>query len=109
MHGKKNSILKINGLTQVFASRTGDIKALENISFEVEEGDFVTLVGPSGCGKSTLLFIIGGLLESTYGTILLYDEPVVKPKPDTISFIFQETSLLPWKNAVQSPAYIEVP
>lgn len=105
MHGKKNSILKLNGLTQVFASRTGDIKALENISFEVEEGDFVTLVGPSGCGKSTLLFIIGGLLESTFGTILLYDEPVVKPKPDTVSFIFQETSLLPWKNAVQNVCF----
>ena len=105
MSEEKQSILKIIGLTKVFSSKTGDVKALDNISFDVEEGDFVTLVGPSGCGKSTLLYIIGGLLESTYGKIFLYDEPVVKPKPDTISFIFQETSLLPWKNAVQNVCF----
>ena len=105
MSEDKQFILKIIDLTKVFSSRTGEIKALDNISFNVDEGDFVTLVGPSGCGKSTLLFIIGGLIESTCGKIFLYDEPVVKPKPDTISFIFQETSLLPWKNALQNVCF----
>lgn len=105
MRSGDSCIVKVKSLTKVFETRTGDVKALENISFEVEEGDFVVLVGPSGCGKSTLLFLIGGLHGYTEGEITLYEERVTGPNPDIISFIFQETSLLPWKNALQNVSF----
>jgi NitT/TauT family transport system ATP-binding protein len=86
----------------VFLSKTGEVKALEQINMQVTEGSFVTIVGPSGCGKSTMLFIIGGLLEYLEGEIYLFDKLVKKPNPDIVSFIFQETSLLPWKNSIEN-------
>jgi len=104
-NGKVPIVLKVTNLNHIFSSRTGKVKALEEVSFEVEEGDFVTLVGPSGCGKSTLLFIIGGLLPYTSGEILLYGEKVIGPKPNAISFVFQDTSLLPWKTAVENVSF----
>ena len=60
-------VVSVKNLSHVFSSRTGEIKALENISIEVQKGEFITLVGPSGCGKSTALLIIGGLLEYQEG------------------------------------------
>jgi NitT/TauT family transport system ATP-binding protein len=94
--------LLIKSLNHVFLSKTGKVKALEQINIEVDEGSFVTIVGPSGCGKSTLLFIVGGLLEYLEGEIYIYGKLVKKPNPDIVSFIFQETSLLPWKNSIEN-------
>jgi NitT/TauT family transport system ATP-binding protein len=94
--------LVIKNLNHVFLSKTGKVKALEQINMEVSEGSFVTIVGPSGCGKSTLLFIVGGLLEYLEGEIYIYGKLVTKPNPDIVSFIFQETSLLPWKNSIEN-------
>ena len=68
----------------------------------MREGEFITFVGPSGCGKSTLLFIIGGLLKYENGKVYLYDKPIQKPDPKLISFVFQEASLFPWKNAIEN-------
>ncbi|MDE2473858.1 MAG: ATP-binding cassette domain-containing protein, partial [Alphaproteobacteria bacterium] len=77
----------------------GDLRrvmALENISFTVERGEFVTLLGPSGCGKSTLLNVIGGLVEPSQGTVLIDDSPVTKPMPEHMAYVFQESTLFPW-------------
>lgn len=72
------------------------VAALENVSFAVERGEFVTLLGPSGCGKSTLLNIIGGLAEPTGGAVLVDNAAVKKPLPDRIAYVFQESTLFPW-------------
>ena len=77
----------------------GDLRrvlALDNISFAVERGEFVTLLGPSGCGKSTLLNIIGGLVQPTQGAVIVDDSPVTKPMPEHIAYVFQESTLFPW-------------
>ncbi len=70
--------------------------ALDNVSFEVTAGEFITLLGPSGCGKSTLLNIIGGLLEPSEGSVEVHETVVRKPLPDQIAYVFQENTLFPW-------------
>ena len=76
--------------------------ALEDISFNVSEGQFVSLVGPSGCGKSTLLRMIAGLGPITSGSILVEDLPpdrARKEKADT-AFVFQDATLMPWRSVL---------
>lgn len=70
------------------------IKAIAEVSLDIGEGDFVSLVGPSGCGKSTLLRIIANLLQPTVGSIAW---PRGRPE---IGFVFQEPTLMPWADAL---------
>ena len=56
-----NDVLKLKGISKTYQAKNGEIEALRDISFEVHEGEFVSIIGPSGCGKSTLLSIIAGL------------------------------------------------
>ncbi|GAA3952876.1 ABC transporter ATP-binding protein [Allohahella marinimesophila] len=69
--------------------------ALDDLSFEVERGEFIVLLGPSGCGKSTLLYMIAGLESTSSGTIECDKLPVTGPDSDR-GMIFQEASLYPW-------------
>ena len=76
--------------------------ALEDISFDVFEGQFVSLVGPSGCGKSTLLRVIAGLGPISAGTVLvegLSPDRARKERADT-AFVFQDATLMPWRNVL---------
>jgi len=76
--------------------------ALDDISFNVSEGQFVSLVGPSGCGKSTLLRMIAGLGPITSGSILVEDLPpdrARKERSDT-AFVFQDATLMPWRSVI---------
>ncbi|HEX5278979.1 MAG TPA: ABC transporter ATP-binding protein [Micropepsaceae bacterium] len=90
--------IAVRNVTQNYGA-PGDVRrvvALENISFAVERGEFVTLLGPSGCGKSTLLNIIGGLVQPTQGAVLVDGSPVSKPMPEHVAYVFQESTLFPW-------------
>ena len=58
-------LLKIKNISKTYQSKNGEIEALKNINFNVNKGEFVSIIGPSGCGKSTLLSIIAGLEEKT--------------------------------------------
>ena len=71
---------------------------LDRIDLLVESGTFVTLIGPSGCGKSSLLMCMGGLQPASGGSIALGGTPMASPEPSKISYVFQDYSLLPWKN-----------
>lgn len=62
-------ILKLEKVEKNYQALNGEVKALEDITFSVYEGEFVSLIGPSGCGKSTILSIIAGLEEKTAGKI----------------------------------------
>lgn len=72
--------------------------AIEDISLELHDGEFLVLVGPSGSGKSTLLDLLGGLTEPTSGTILLDGRPITGPGLDR-GIVFQQYTLLPWRTA----------
>jgi NitT/TauT family transport system ATP-binding protein len=72
------------------------VLALEDVSLEVREREFVALLGPSGCGKSTLLYLIGGFLPVEGGRIAIDGKPVAAPGPDR-GIVFQHFALFPWK------------
>ena len=89
------SKLSIDRVSKRFSTGTGDILALDRVSLQVDEGEFVCLVGPSGCGKTTLLNIIAGLEMPDSGTVLADGKPVTGPGRDRL-VMFQESALFPW-------------
>ncbi len=92
-----NLAIDVRDVSMIFPGKGSgeEIRVLENVSLQVEHGEFVCIVGPSGCGKSTLLNIIGGFLEATDGEALVESEPVNGPDPRRI-FVFQENGVFPW-------------
>ena len=72
-----------------------EVVALDQVDFDVAEGEFVALLGPSGCGKSTLLNLVAGFETLSEGTLTFDNAPVTRPGPDR-GVVFQEASLLPW-------------
>lgn len=92
-----NSKLEVQGLSYSYHSMDGETKALSNISFQVEEGEFLAVVGPSGCGKSTLLSILCGLLVPEEGSVLIDGEPVKGGSPK-IGYMLQRDHLFEWRD-----------
>jgi NitT/TauT family transport system ATP-binding protein len=80
------------------------VLALEDISLEVRDREFIALLGPSGCGKSTLLYLIGGFLPVEKGRISLDGKPITAPGPDR-GIVFQHFALFPWKSVRQNVLY----
>ena len=89
--------------TKYYATRSGSVHALEDVSLEVREGEFLCILGPSGCGKTTLLWCMAGLHALTSGEIRLGIEPITQPHPQ-IAMIFQDANLLPWRNLLKNIA-----
>jgi NitT/TauT family transport system ATP-binding protein len=81
-----------------------DVLALEHVSLEVQEHEFLALLGPSGCGKSTLLYLIGGFLPIESGRIAADGKPVKGPGPDR-GIVFQNFALFPWKTVRRNVLY----
>ena len=92
--------VRVENLTKAF----DDLLVLDNVSFEVKEGDFLCIVGESGCGKSTLGRTILKLIEPTSGQILIDGVPA-DPHKHNISFVFQEPSAFPWLTTQQNLEY----
>jgi NitT/TauT family transport system ATP-binding protein len=88
--------LSLRGVGKSFRSTGGDVvRALEDVTFDVEVGEFVCLIGPSGCGKSAILNLLAGLDRPDEGHVLLDGRPVQGPGPDR-AVLFQEPALFPW-------------
>ena len=96
-------MLEVENFTKYY----GDLCAVEDLSFHIDEGEFVTLLGPSGCGKSTTLHAIAGLVEPTDGRILLRGEDVtdLPPEKRNIGMAFQSTALFPHMTVRENIAY----
>ena len=93
--------LSIDNVSRRYQSRNGDVLALDSISLDVADGEFVVLVGPSGCGKSTLLNILAGLDKADDGEIRENGKKINGPGRDR-GVIFQEGALFPWLTAQQN-------
>src|SRR2546421_5293376 len=89
------SKLAIEGVSKNFRSASGDVLALDRVSLNVAEAEFVCLVGPSGCGKSTLLNIIAGLEKPDCGQVFADGKPITEPGRERM-VMFQEPALFPW-------------
>ena len=92
--------VRVENLTKAF----DDLLVLDNVSFEVKEGDFLCIVGPTGCGKTTFLNLLTKLIEPTSGQILIGGVPA-DPHKHNISFVFQEPSAFPWLTTQQNLEY----
>jgi NitT/TauT family transport system ATP-binding protein len=97
--------MAIRDATKFYQTKTGAVHALDNVSLDVREGEFLCILGPSGCGKTTLLWSMAGLHALSGGEIRLGNELIVKPHP-AIAMIFQDANLLPWRNLQKN---IELP
>ena len=89
-------MIDLQHVALTYQSPDGEVEALRDISFQMEEGEFVSIVGPSGCGKSTLLSLIAGLERPTAGRILVDGEAVRSPTPK-VGFMPQQDQLFPWQ------------
>ena len=98
-------IIAIDHVSQRFQTKARrDHLALSDISLDIEEGAFVSILGPSGCGKSTLLYIVGGFVSPTEGAASMKGQPIKGPGPER-GPVFQEFALFPWKNVLGNVMY----
>jgi NitT/TauT family transport system ATP-binding protein len=93
--------LTLRNVTKRFEGASGQVTALEDITLDVREGEFLAVVGPSGCGKSTLLSLLAGLEQTNEGQIRIGDAPVVAPGRDRL-VMFQQDALFPWLNVLEN-------
>lgn len=92
---ERNIKVKIDNVRKVFNTRNGEMVALNGVSLDIMENEFICVVGPSGCGKSTLLNIIAGLSEATSGTVYCDGKEVTGTGTER-GVVFQQYALFPW-------------
>lgn len=90
-----NAAIDVRGMTKWFFGAQGRIVAVDNVSFQVRPGEFVSLVGPSGCGKSTILQCIGGLDAPQVGEVVCAGQKITGPSRE-IGYMTQQDNLFPW-------------
>jgi NitT/TauT family transport system ATP-binding protein len=98
------TILTAEDVSVHFETPEGPVTAVDNVSFSVRHGEFLSIIGPSGCGKSTLFNVIGGLLSQHEGTVRVAGETISGPHK-SIGMVFQEESTFPWRNVTDNVAF----
>jgi NitT/TauT family transport system ATP-binding protein len=93
--------LRIDGVGRRFVGPEGVVTALDGVSLDMRDGEFVSIVGPSGCGKSTLVMLVAGLMAPTAGRITINGRPVDRPQTD-LGIVFQSPVLLAWRRALDN-------
>lgn len=92
-------VYQVRGLSKTFTRR--GVKALSNVSFDLPQGSFTSVIGASGCGKTTLLKIMAGLVSPSEGSVMLAGKPVLGTRDD-IGMMFQKPVLMPWKTTIEN-------
>lgn len=95
------SFLMLDNVTHYYFSKSGYTKSLDEISFTVEQGEFVSIIGPSGCGKSTILSLIAKLIKQTEGEIKIKGQSL-SASPVHIGYMLQQDYLFPWKTIMEN-------
>jgi NitT/TauT family transport system ATP-binding protein len=96
--------VRVDGVGKRYAGTSGPVQALDGISFDVADGEFVCIVGPSGCGKTTLFRVIAGLEPATTGRVVLDGDRVDGPSTD-LGLVFQEYHLFPWRTVADNVGF----
>jgi NitT/TauT family transport system ATP-binding protein len=104
IRGSASMLLDVRNITKRFGTGDGAIVAVDDVSFSVAPGEFVSIIGPSGCGKSTLFNIIGGLTGDYDGSVAVEGSAVAGTHP-AIGMVFQEESTFPWRNVEDNVAF----
>ncbi len=100
-HDGSEPLIRIAGVSKTYAGMDGAVVALEVVTLDVAQGEFVSILGPSGCGKSTLLLIVAGLLPASAGEVRLAGRSVVQPQTE-IGIVFQSPVLLDWRTVLRN-------
>jgi sulfonate transport system ATP-binding protein len=100
----QDATLAVDGLTRTFRHAGGEVRALEEVSFTLRDGEFLAVLGASGCGKSTLLRVLAGLDTEYDGRVTLGGAPVRGPGLDR-GIVFQEHRLFPWLTVEENVAF----
>ncbi len=95
------SFLTLENVSHHYFTKNSFTKALSNISFNLKEGEFISILGPSGCGKSTILSIIAGIMKHTSGKVLLKQRPLEESELP-IGYMLQQDYLFPWKTIIEN-------
>jgi NitT/TauT family transport system ATP-binding protein len=96
-------LLSAQHIRKSFPNGNGGLLVLEDVSLQVNRGEFVCIVGPSGCGKTTLLRLLAGLMPPTSGEVFFEGQRLQQPRR-RIGFVFQQANLMPWRTALQNIA-----
>lgn len=97
-------LLDVERVSKRFVTNEGIITAVDDVSFSIAPGEFVSIIGPSGCGKSTLFNIVGGLVSDYEGRVTVAGDTVRGTHP-AIGMVFQEESTFPWRTVVENVAF----
>jgi NitT/TauT family transport system ATP-binding protein len=98
--------IEVRGLEKSFASGERRVVAVDGVSFQIRQGEFVALLGPSGCGKSTILNMIAGLLSKSAGEMLIDRDPMIFGQVNRkVGYVFQRDTVFPWRTVEQNIAY----
>lgn len=97
-------MISVRGLRKTFATSSGVVEAVAGVSFDIAEGEFVSILGPSGCGKSTLLMMLAGLEAPSAGHIEIGGTRVTGPRRE-VGLVFQDATLLPWLSARENTLF----
>jgi NitT/TauT family transport system ATP-binding protein len=101
----KTPILKFDNLNVIYnEGQPNQVHALNNVSGDIHEGEFISIIGPSGCGKSTLLHTLDGLLKPSSGTISINGSEVHGPDENR-AMVFQDFALMPWQTVYENVAF----
>ncbi len=103
-------LLQLENISKTYQDGSSTVQAVDNVSIQLDAGDFVAVQGPSGCGKSTLLLTAGGLLKPTSGTVLVDEQNPYSMSPDErasfraqkIGFVFQQFHLIPYLSVFEN-------
>mgnify|MGYP004469737513 FL=1 len=97
-------ILEVKNINKKYQGKEGEILALKDVSFDVNDGEFISIIGPSGCGKSTLLSIIAGLESKSSGSISLNGKEMEGSSP-SIGYMLQRDCLLEWRSILSNAMF----
>ena len=96
--------VELDNVTKFYTGQAKQLHALHEVSFDIDHGEFISIVGPSGCGKSTLLKIIAGLDFPSSGEVRVKGDTVRGPH-SKISMVFQAFGLFPWRTVLENVEY----
>src|SRR5262245_62488203 len=101
----RSAKIEIRDVQHVYESDLSSVPALGQVSFIVNDGEFVALLGPSGCGKSSLLRVIADLIRPTTGSVVIHSDAQRDNGSPKTALVFQEYALFPWRTVLDNVAF----